>query len=111
MRSASSNRELRLRGAKIGLPRSDPIIQLASDGPADSPTTVPAGHGARTRAAPLWTSAWPPPAEGACADRSDETNPTPVVSITVAASSYVGAPTGASYGCRWDPPVIATPHR
>lgn len=45
-----------------------------------------------------------PPAEGACADRSDETNPTPVVSITVAASSYIGAPTGASYGCRWDPP-------
>ena len=67
MRSASSNRELRLRGAKIGFPRSDPIIQRASDGPVDCPTTVAGGHGREDQGGGVaGRTAWPPwPVEAA----------------------------------------------
>ena len=56
MRSASSNRELSLRGARLSDSHAgDPTVQRAGDGPVDCLTAVPAGT-ARARAAPLWTN-------------------------------------------------------
>jgi hypothetical protein len=78
MRSASSNRELSLRGARLSDSHAgDPTVQRAGDGPVDCLTAVPAGHG-ESQGGGVRT-AWPPPTEGGWADRSNETKSDPVV--------------------------------
>ena len=104
MRSASSNRELSLRGARLSDSHAgDPTVQRAGDGPVDCLTAVPAARRGPGRRRYGRTARPPPTERGGLTGRMRRIRPR-LSSITVAASSYVGAPTGASYRCRWDPP-------
>jgi hypothetical protein len=112
MRSASSNRELSLRGARLSDSHAgDPTVQRAGDGPVDCLTAVPAGHGEGKGGGVMDERRGRRPLRrGGLTGRMRRIRPR-LSSITVAASSYVGAPTGASYNADPIRPVIATPRR
>ena len=79
------------------------MTQRAGDGSVDCLTAVPAGHGEGQGGGVMDERRGRRPLKGGLTSRMRRIRPR-LSSITVAASSYPGPPTGASYRCRWDPP-------
>jgi hypothetical protein len=77
------------------------MTQRAGDGSVDCLTAVPAGHGEGQGGGVMDERRGRRPLKGGLTSRMRRIRPR-LSSITVAASSYPGPPTGASNRCRWD---------